>query len=114
MDPNTRAAGEIARVSDLNKRESYQAHTHPEASKGEEAREKAEQRGQDQTQTQGHPTQRKKEEGPGGSNGQGEEWHARTREGTPPYRTSHGGPGTSKMNTSVQQSKATLNRYKVV
>ena len=51
----------------------------------------------------------------GGSNGQEEKGHARTREGTRvPYWTSNRGPGTSKMNTSVRQRRATLKRSKVV
>ena len=63
MDPNNRTAGKIAKVPDLSTRESNHTHTSPEASKGEVAREKAEQRGQDQSQTQGDPTQRKKRRG---------------------------------------------------
>ena len=63
MDPNHRTAGKIAKVPDLSRRESNHTHTNPEASKGEVARERAEKRGQNQTQTQRDPTPRRKRRG---------------------------------------------------
>ena len=63
MDPNHRTAGKIAKLPDLSTRESNHTHTNPEASEGEVARERAEKRGQNQTQTQRDPTQRRKRRG---------------------------------------------------
>ena len=63
MDPNHRTAGKIAKVPDLSTRESNHTHTNPEASEGEVARERAEKWGQNQTQTQRDPTQRRKRRG---------------------------------------------------